>query len=98
MRGDKSRGLVHARRVAFRAEVKAAIATMPDPEPLTNSRRAQWAQVAINAFRRETGADPNDALSDLLCDLMHLYGRERFASELQRARRHHRVECAEDPA
>lgn len=41
-----------------------------DPENM-NDDRAAWAEAALNEFRRVTGTDDEDALGDLLCDLMH---------------------------
>jgi hypothetical protein len=57
----------------------------PDPDGL-NSARAEWAQAAIIAFRKVTGTE-EEALSDLLCDLMHLADRqgEDFYVSLRRA-------------
>lgn len=61
----------------------------PDPEG-QNDNRAQWAHVAVDAFIEETGTDFGDALSDLLCDLMHLCDRKsvfgKFEAQLDRAR------------
>lgn len=42
----------------------------PDPECM-NGNRAEWANVAVKAFQTETLTDDEDALSDLICDLMH---------------------------
>src|SRR5579863_5577143 len=46
----------------------------PDPEEM-NDARSDWAAAAIDAFRDETGTDLEDAVSDLLADLMHWCGR-----------------------
>ena len=58
----------------------------PDPDEL-NSARAEWAQAAIIAFREVTGAEEEEALSDLLCNLMHLADRQGkgFYASLRRA-------------
>jgi hypothetical protein len=58
----------------------------PNPDGL-NSARAEWAQAAIIAFRKVTGTEEEEALSDLLCDLMHLANRqgENFYESLGRA-------------
>jgi len=40
-------------------------------EDITNAARAEFANVAIEAFRARTRDDPEDSLKDLLCDLMH---------------------------
>lgn len=69
-----------------------------EPGEVTNAQRAEWAQSAINAFRDATRADEEDALADLLCDLLHLYGDERFDNDLRRGRGHYAVELTEDPA
>ena len=37
----------------------------------TNDDRAAWAQEAISAFQKAVRTDDQDALKDLLCDLMH---------------------------
>lgn len=64
----------------------------PDPEEANHSR-AVWAQTAVTEFQRSTGTEDGDALSDLLCNLMHLCDRRDtevgwgFAAALQRAQR-----------
>lgn len=65
----------------------------PDPEGM-NDDRARWAGVALTAFRRETGADREDAVGDLLGDLMHWCDRAGFdfAIALDRARMHYEAE------
>ncbi len=40
-------------------------------QTVTNLLRAVWADAAIRQFRSHTGSDYEDALGDLLCDLMH---------------------------
>lgn len=64
----------------------------PDPEGL-NAERAQWADTAVAAFQKATGADRSDALPDLLCDIMHLCDRDaelgNFAAQLERASRNY---------
>ncbi|MGA8763803.1 MAG: hypothetical protein WB562_13140 [Candidatus Sulfotelmatobacter sp.] len=64
-----------------------------------NRERSEWALVALAAFQNATGTDDGDALSDLLCDLMHLEDYitgdfEGFESALNRAKRHYRDETA----
>lgn len=51
---------------------------------------AASAAVALKAFRRATGTDPEDAVVDLLADLMHwcLQNGQDFENELERARLH----------
>jgi hypothetical protein len=67
-----------------------------------NDDRAEWAQKTIDRFMYVTGmgiADKDDALSDLLCDLMHWcdkYTGQDFDRELERARSHYKVEVVED--
>jgi len=61
----------------------------PDPEE-KNEIRAQSADLALMVFQGQTGADIEDAVSDLLADVMHWcdrHGRE-FHEELRRARSH----------
>ena len=69
-----------------------------DPESL-NTDRALWAAIALEAFRRETGADLTDAVSDLLADLMHWCDRfgQEFPEELRRARYHYAEETKASP-
>ena len=63
----------------------------------TNERRAQWADKALAVFQNETRCDQQDALPDLLCDLMHLADQQGidFDKMLQRARYHYQAEVAE---
>ncbi len=51
---------------------------------------AACAAVALKAFRRATGTDPEDAVVDLLADLMHwcLQNGQDFEKGLKRARLH----------
>lgn len=67
----------------------------PDPEGM-NDRRAEWAGHALAAFMSQTGTDSNSAVTDLLCDLMHLADREGtdFTADLQRARLHYDAETS----
>ena len=70
----------------------------PDPEG-TNTDRAEWAHRAILAFEGATGTDREDALADLLCDLMHwanVYGQD-FERELSRATDSYAEETQADP-
>ena len=68
-------------------------AVPPDPDE-QNDSRAAWAHAAILAFERETQTDREDALCDLLCDLMHWADRApfSFSNELDRARQHYAAE------
>lgn len=69
----------------------------PDPEGMNDSR-AEWAGYALAAFITQTGTDAGDAVTDLLCDLMHLADRTGtdFATDLDRARRHYDAETRPD--
>jgi hypothetical protein len=71
----------------------------PDPENM-NADRAKWAATALRAFRKATGADAEEALGDLLCDLMHWSDRNNFDFDaaLDRARMHYEAETARDEA
>ena len=71
---------------------------MTDHTEPTNRNRAAWADIALGAFRDTTGADREDALSDLLCDLMHWSGRHgfNFEAELSRAQGHFEEENQEE--
>jgi len=71
----------------------------PDPEN-KNEYRAKWAQAALRAFQKATGADAQDAVCDLLCDLMHLSDRSEFGFEaaLGRARKHYEAETEGEEA
>jgi len=62
----------------------------PDPDRM-NDDRAAWADEAVAAFRLEIGTDLEDALADLLADLMHWSDRRGFSfdRELERARTHY---------
>ena len=70
----------------------------PDPE-LLNVIRARRAAVALAELQRQTGADLEDAVSDLLADLMHWCDRfdQSFAEELHRARYHYEEETKASP-
>jgi hypothetical protein len=65
----------------------------PDPENM-NDRRAEWAETSLRHFRSWTGAEYDDALGDLLCDLMHWCDRNDFDFEavMDRARMHYEAE------
>jgi hypothetical protein len=63
----------------------------------TNFTRAAWAAEALSVFLRRTGTDYEDALGDLLCDLMHWADEHNFDFDaaLSRARDHHLAEVQE---
>lgn len=68
----------------------------PDPEGM-NDVRAAWACVALRAFMDVCRRDVDDALGDLLCDLMHLADCDAglgFERALQTARMHYEAETA----
>jgi hypothetical protein len=69
----------------------------PNPDKL-NADRAQWAGAALEEFRRATGSDYEDALGDLLCDLMHWSDRNNFDFDaaLCRAQGHYKAETTPD--
>lgn len=60
----------------------------------TNDDRAAWAQAAVDTFMRETGTDSEDAISDLLGNLMHLCNQRGadFTAELNRGAGHYQSE------
>ena len=65
----------------------------PDLEGM-NGERAEWAAAALRHFQCTTGTEWQDAVSDLLADLMHLCDREGFdfSKKLDRARMHYEAE------
>jgi len=65
----------------------------PDPKR-RNANRARCAAAILAEFQRQTGADREDALSDLLADLMHWCDRsaQDFPEKLRRARNHYVAE------
>ena len=69
----------------------------PDPED-KNDHRAAWAMTALSAFQHETGADEQDAVADLLCDIIHLSDRKGwdFDADLERALAHYAAETTTD--
>ena len=68
----------------------------PDPDG-QNDDRADWAESALVTFRDKTGTDKDDALCDLIADLLHWcdrYGYD-FDNELKRGRGHYWAETQE---
>lgn len=65
----------------------------PDPDGM-NPTRSIWAATAIAAFRNCCGTDLEDAVADLLADLMHYcdYHDLDFDNELRRAQGHYEPE------
>jgi hypothetical protein len=68
---------------------------MPTPEA-KNSLRVVSAAQALNVFVRESGCDADDALTDLLTNLMHWCDATSgdFNAALKRAWLHHQAEGA----
>ena len=67
-----------------------------DPDGI-NKKRAASAQYAIDAFADQTSTADEDALKDLLCNLMHWcdqHGQD-FDAALDAGRRHHKSETTE---
>jgi hypothetical protein len=67
----------------------------PDPDNMNDSRGG-WAGAALSTFMKETGTDQEDAITDLLADLMHWADRNGcdFHAALERARLHYEAETA----
>ena len=63
-----------------------------------NANRAEWAGAAIETFRADTGTDQEDAVADLLADLMHfcdlVEGQPSFDAALERGRMHYDAEIS----
>lgn len=76
-------------------EFSKPTALPPDPENMNDSR-AEWAGLALSTFMERTGADQEDALGDLLGDLMHWADRQNFDFDLalERARWHYEAETS----
>lgn len=90
----------HCSECGFNAKLKdfcKPINLPPDPDGMNDSR-AEWAWAALRAFMLATGTDMEDAMSDLLVDLMHWADRHNFDFELvlDQARRHYAEETAGD--
>ncbi len=82
-----------AKALAAIAKAKGMKPLPPDPDG-KNDDRAIWAGHAITAFREATGTDMEDALTDLLTDLMHWADRQDydFEAALLRGRGHYDAE------
>jgi hypothetical protein len=65
----------------------------PDPEGM-NDDRAEWAAAALRHFQCTTGTDYDDAIVDLMSDLMHWCDRNEadFAASLSISRMHYEAE------
>ena len=59
-----------------------------------NVARVEWARTAVDTFQSVCRTDDDDALCDLLCDLMHLADAEgwQLDTELSRTRGHYEYE------
>jgi hypothetical protein len=70
----------------------------PDPEAMNNDR-AEWAATALLQFQSTTGSDHEDALGDLLCDLMHWCDRNNYEFDLAltRAQGNYEAETSAPP-
>lgn len=70
----------------------------PAPTHVTNLHRAAWAEAALSVFMQHTGSDREDALGDLLGDLMHWSEQHDFDFDLalDRARGHFEAELLEE--
>ena len=68
---------------------------MPDPN---NDDRANWAEAALRAFQAVTKTDDEDAVSDLIGDLLHLAARQGLDPQLMldRAQANYEAECEEE--
>lgn len=75
----------------------------PDPEGM-NDDRAEVAANCIQYFQSQTGSEWNTAITDLLCDLMHMCDRQTledgetpydFEDALRTARMHYEAETME---
>lgn len=62
----------------------------PDPEGM-NDRRAAWADSALASFSADTGSGRDEAIGDLICNLIHWCDRNNFDfdSVLVRARNYY---------
>lgn len=70
----------------------------PEGDPGMNDQRAYWALIALHAFADQTGVDPEDAICDLVGDLMHLCDRDprygSFLNQVRRGKDHYRAETS----
>jgi hypothetical protein len=84
--------IVAARKLTESAKRPPRRIADPDGQ---NKSRAEWAKYALVAFQSQTGTDNEDAVKDLLCDLMHYCQQtdgENFEASLDAARRHYLAE------
>lgn len=64
----------------------------------TNSSRADYAESAVGAFRIDCKGDKEDAIADLICNLLHLAKRQGMEplAELRRGLNHYVCESFDD--
>ena len=81
------------RTTCFFSFMNASNILPPDPEGMNDEGAAS----CIRHFQCLTGADWDDAVSDLIGDLMHFCDRESFdfTNELERARAQYEAETSE---
>ena len=79
-------------------EFRRRLELPPDPDG-KNDDRATWAGAALAKFMEVTGTDVEDAVGDLLTDLMHWSDRNNydFDAALDRARWHYEAETGREP-
>jgi hypothetical protein len=54
------------------------MARQPRYVGVTNRDRARWAEIALRYYQVETGSEDEDAIADLIGDLMHLARHRRL--------------------
>jgi len=71
----------------------------PYREP-TDEERAEWARIALRAYSEATGSDfeeePDEAVTDLIADLHHLFGGDLMSRAIDRGRGHWEHETTSD--
>lgn len=67
----------------------------PDPDGM-NDQRAEWADQSIACFQDATNTEDENAICDLLANIMHRCDQrgDNFAEELRRALTHYDAETA----
>ena len=104
---DEARGLLSgsipveideaAGTITYEADFRSKTDLPPDPDGM-NDDRSTWAGAALALFTQLTGTEEEDALGDLLADLMHWADRKGydFDAALQGARSHYVAETADE--
>lgn len=97
-RGSTERGEILLDEVIYCMDKDNVPARSRPGDGPDNEDRASWAQAALDAFQEVTGTDDEDALADLLCDLMHWadWKKQDFKAAMSRGEGHYRVELKED--